>query len=104
MDSDLQLLHSTGWNTAEEIIIQRFNYTLCDRCSNAHQSRPWLKPLDTFGTDKKFKVHRFTNNLKGLQKVMVKDFSWNIIPGNALLFEKTLKQYQFSKLRITDLF
>ena len=49
-------------------------------------------------------VHRFTNNLQGLLKVMVKDFSWNIIPWNALLFEKTLKQYQFSIARITDLF
>ena len=51
-----------------------------------------LKPLYTFGTEKK-KVHRFTNNLLGLQKVMVKDFSWNIIPWNALLFEKKLKQF-----------
>ena len=52
-----------------------------------------LKPLYTFGTKKIIiKVHRFTNNLQGLQKVMVKDFSWNIIPWNALLFEKTLKQ------------
>ena len=50
-----------------------------------------LKPLYTFGTGKKEKVHRFTNNLQGLQKVMVKDFSWNSIPWNALLFEKTLK-------------
>ena len=50
-----------------------------------------LKPLYTFGAEEK-KVHRFTNNLQGLQKVMVKDFSWNIIPWNALLFEKTLKQ------------
>ena len=41
---------------------------------------PLLKPLDTFGTEKKLKVHRFTNNLQGLQKVMVKDFSWNVIP------------------------
>ena len=30
-----------------------------------------------------FFSHRFTNNLQGLQKVMVKDFSWNIIPWNA---------------------
>ena len=30
---------------------------------------------------------------------MVKGFSWNIIPWNALLFEKTVKQYQFSKSR-----
>ena len=34
----------------------------------------YLKPLYTFGTDKK-KVHRFTNYLQGLQKEMVKDFS-----------------------------
>ena len=34
---------------------------------------------------------------------MVKDFSWNI-PWNAFLFEKTLKQYQFSIARITNLF
>ena len=34
-----------------------------------------LKQLDTFGTDKHLKVHRFTNNLQGLQKVMVNDFS-----------------------------
>ena len=34
-----------------------------------------LKPLDSFGTEQKKKVHRFTNNLQGLQKVMVKDFS-----------------------------
>ena len=32
-----------------------------------------LKPLDTFGTEKK--VHRFTNNLQSLQKLMGKDFS-----------------------------
>ena len=62
-----------------------------------------LKPLDTFGTEEKIKVHRFTNNLQGLQKVMVKDFSWNIIAWNALLFEKTLKQYQFSISRFTDI-
>ena len=52
-----------------------------------------LKPLYTFGTKKIIiKVHRFTNNFQSLQKVMVKDFSWNIIPWNALLFEKTFKQ------------
>ena len=61
-------------------------------------------PLDTFGTEQKLKVHRFTNNLQGLQKVMVKGFSWNIIPLNALLFEKTLKQYEFSISIITNLF
>ena len=53
---------------------------------------------------KKKKVHRFTNNLQGLQKVMVKDFSWKIIPLNALLFEKTLKQLSILVSRITDLF
>ena len=31
-----------------------------------------LKPLDPFGTERKKKVHRFTNNLQGLQKVVVK--------------------------------
>ena len=51
-----------------------------------------LKPLYTCGTENKIKVHRFTNNLIGLQKVMVKDFSWNIVPWNVLLFEKTLQQ------------
>ena len=51
-----------------------------------------LKPLDTFWTEQKLKLHKFTNNLQGLQKVMVKDVSWNIITWNALLFEKTLKQ------------
>lgn len=61
-----------------------------------------LKPLDPFGTEK-IKVHRFTNNLQGSLKVMVKDFSWNS-PWNALLFEKTVKQYKFSLARITDLF
>ena len=63
----------------------------------------WLKSLEPFGTEKK-QVHRFTNNLQGLQQVVVKDFSWNIISWNALLFEKTVKQYQFSLARITDLF
>ena len=58
-----------------------------------------LKPLYTFGSEKK----RFSNNLQGLHKVMVKDFPWNIVPWNALLFENTLKQYQFSIARITDL-
>ena len=53
-----------------------------------------LKPLDTFWTEQKFEVHRFTNNLQGIQKVMVKDFPWNVrpIPWIALLFEKTSKQ------------
>ena len=51
-----------------------------------------LKPLYHFCTEQKLEVHRFTNKLQGLQKVMVKDFPWNIIPRNALLFEKTLKQ------------
>ena len=32
------------------------------------------KKLDPFGSEKK-KVHRFTNNLQGLQKAMVKYFS-----------------------------
>ena len=39
-----------------------------------------LKPLHTFGREKQIKVHGFTNNLQCLQKVMVKDFSLNIIP------------------------
>ena len=51
-----------------------------------------LKPLYTFRKENKIKVHRVTDNLLGLQNVMVKDFPWNIIPCNALLFEKTLKQ------------
>ena len=72
---------------------------------NSANQQDYFKPLDTFGTEKKLTVHRFTNNLQGLlQKVMVKDFSWNIIPWNALLFEKTLKQYLFSIARVTDLF
>ena len=50
------------------------------------------------------KIHRFTNNLQGLQKVMVKDIPWSISPWNALLFEKTVKEYQVSLTRITDLF
>ena len=54
------------------------------------------KPLGPFGTETNKKVHRFTNNLQGLQKVVVEYFSWNIIQWNALLFEKTVKQYQFS--------
>ena len=54
---------------------------------------PVFKPLDTFWTEQKLKVHRFTNNLQGLQKVIVKDFPWNIIPRNALLFEKTFTQF-----------
>ena len=58
----------------------------------ARYGKLWLKPLETFGTDTKLKVHRFTNNLQGSQNVIVKDFSWNIIPWNAFLFEKTLKQ------------
>ena len=53
---------------------------------NSANQQDYLKPLDTFGTEQKLKVHRFTNSLQGLQKVMVKDFSWNIIPWNALLF------------------
>ena len=63
-----------------------------------------IKAIGHFRYRTKLKVHRLTHNLQGLQKVMVKDFSWNIIPWNALLFEKTLKQYQFSISRITDLF
>ena len=51
-----------------------------------------VKPIGHFRNKKKIKVHRFTNNLQGLHKVMVKDFSWNIISWNALLFKKTLKQ------------
>ena len=62
------------------------------------------KAIIHFRHRKKKKVQKFTNTLQGLQKVMVKDFSWNIIPWNALLFEKTVKQYQFSIARITDLF
>ena len=34
-----------------------------------------IGPLGTLGTEKKIKVHRFTNNVQGLQKVVVKDFS-----------------------------
>ena len=41
-----------------------------------HKITQHLKPLDPFGTEKKIKVHRFTNNLQGLQKVVVKDFSY----------------------------
>ena len=59
-----------------------------------------LKPLDTFWTDQKVKVYRFTNNLQGLQKVMVKDFPWNIVSWKALLFEKTLKQLSILDIEI----
>ena len=52
----------------------------------------FVKAIIHFRNSKKKKVHRFTNNLQGLQKVMVKYFSWNIIPWNSLLFEKNLKQ------------
>ena len=34
-----------------------------------------IKAIIHFRNRKKKKVHRFTNNLQGLQKVMVKDFS-----------------------------
>ena len=51
-----------------------------------------IKAIIHFRNRNNKKVHRFTNNLQGLQKVVVKDFSWKIIPWNALLFEKTLKQ------------
>ena len=63
-------------------------------CLSVHREQKHLalKPLYTFGTEKQKKVHRFTTHLQGLQQVMVKDFSWNIIPWNALMFEKTLKQ------------
>ena len=65
--------YTENWKSIIEKLFQILNY---DR----------LKPLFTFGTEKKIKVHRFTNNLQGLQKVMVKDFSWNIIPWNAFSF------------------
>ena len=45
-----------------------------------------LKPLDTLWTEQTLQGHRFTNNLHGLHKVMMKDFPWNIIPWNGLLF------------------
>ena len=47
----------------------------------------WVKAIRHFRYRKKIKVHRFTNNFT---EGNVKDFSWNIIPWNALLFEKTL--------------
>ena len=52
--------------------------------------KPFHLAIITFGTEKKKNNHRFTNNLQSLQRVMVKDFSWNIItiPWNALLFKK----------------
>ena len=82
-----------------------FTCTLHALCWNLQKVSMHLKPLYTFGTEISFfKNHRFTNNLQGLQKVMAKDYSWNVVPWNALLFEKTLKQYQFSIARITDLF
>ena len=42
--------------------------------------RSWdpLKPLDPFAAEKKFTDLK--NNFQGLHKVMVEDFSWNIIP------------------------
>ena len=56
------------------------------------KTRFYLKSHYTLSVQKRrTKVHRSTNNLQGLQKVIVKDFSWNIVPWNALLFEKTLK-------------
>ena len=41
----------------------------------SNESASSLKPLDPFGSENKIKVHRFTNNLQGFQKAMVKDFS-----------------------------
>ena len=43
-----------------------------------------LKPLDIFWTEQKLKFTDLQITCtQGLQKVMVKDFSWNIIPWNA---------------------
>ena len=64
-------VHKTG-RKAEGLLVH-------ERCRGAFvQGAPLktpLKPLDPFGSEKKQKVQRFTNNLQGLQKVVVKDFS-----------------------------
>ena len=74
---------------------------MCNKASGLKS----IKAIGPFRYRKrKKKVHRLTNNLQSLQKVVVKYFSWNIIPWNALLFEKTVKQYQFLISRIKDLF
>ena len=44
-----------------------------------------FKPLYTFSTEQK-RVQRLTNNLQGLQKVMVKEFSWNITLVHEMLY------------------
>ena len=61
--------------------------------------QPTLKPLDTLWTDNNLTVHRFTQNLQGLGKVLVKHFSWNIIPLNYLFLEKTLKHLSINRYR-----
>ena len=50
------------------------NLKVYGELSKGHQGQV-LKPLDTFGTENLKKIPRFTKNLQGLQKVMVKDFS-----------------------------
>ena len=47
----------------------------------------------------KNKSSQIYNNLQGLQKVIVKDFSWNMIPWNAYTFwENTKTIYKFLSL------
>ena len=57
-----------------EISLKHFKEILSETTCNLEEDIV-LKPLDPFGTRKRKKVHRFTNNLRGLQKVVVKDFS-----------------------------
>ena len=89
----------------DEVQVFGISYSLPEHDSRWSWKRSLTIPIKVITTlsVQKQKVHRFTYNLQGLQKVMVKDFSWNIVPWNALLFEKTLKQYKFSLARITDL-
>ena len=86
-----EVIRSTGENHLLFLgtyIIEKVSSHLSDitNCINPHQWQflqfgitthliQHLKLLDTFGPEKKINVHRFTNNLLGLQKVAVKDFS-----------------------------
>ena len=75
---------------------------------NSFHNKPYqcalnLKPLYTFWTEYK-KVHRFTNYLQGLQKVMVKDrLLWKYYSMKCFTFwenNKTIINSQYRELQI----
>ena len=80
----------TCWMIIQENHIKGWFESVAVHETKTGPNKICLKPLYTFGSERTKKFTDLQIIDRVYSKVMVKDFSWNIVPWNALLFEKVI--------------